>query len=55
MSETMTENNSLNLTAKSGLHFTLHSVNQRAVRLRYMGQNRFKVNQSTLLNEQVND
>ena len=34
MSETMTENNVLNLTAKSGLHFALHSVIQRAVRLR---------------------
>ena len=40
----MTENNSLNLTPKSALHFTLHSVNQRAVRSRDMRQNRFKVN-----------
>ena len=55
MSETMTGNNSLNLTAKSGLHFTLDSVNQRAVRLRNMRQNRFKVNQSPVLNNQVND
>ena len=30
----MTENNSLNLTAKPGLHFSLHTANQRAVRLR---------------------
>ena len=36
MSETMTEKNCLNPTAKSGLHFSLHSVNQRAVRLRDM-------------------
>ena len=36
MSETMTKNNSLILTAKYGLHFTLHSVNPRAVRLRDM-------------------
>ena len=57
MSETMTENNSLNLTAKCHwfTFFFLHSVNQRAVRLYDMWQNHFKVNQSTLLNEQVND
>ena len=36
MSETITENNSLNVTAKLGLHFSLHSANQRAVRLRDM-------------------
>lgn len=49
------DGNSLNLTAISGLHFTLHSVNQRAVRLHDMWENRFKVKQSDLLNEQVND
>ena len=32
----MTENNSLILAIKSGLHFTFHLVNQRAVRLRDM-------------------
>ena len=36
MSETMTENNSLNLTGKSDLHFSSLSVNQSAVRLRDM-------------------
>ena len=36
MSKTMPENDSLNLTAKSGLRFSLHSVNQKAVRLRDM-------------------
>ena len=51
----MTENNSLNLTRKSDLHFSLHSENKRAVRLRDMCQNRFKVNQSTFLNEQIYD
>ena len=55
MSEAMTKNNSLILTAKSGLQFTLHSLYQRAVRLNDMCQNRLKVSQSTLLNEQVND
>ena len=55
MSETITENNSLNLTAKSGLHLTLDSVNQMVLRLRDMRQNRFKVNQSPVLNNQVND
>ena len=41
--------------SKSDLHISLHSVMSRAVRFCDVSQNRSKVNQSTVLNDQVND